>query len=114
MEYYMNEFFPPQTIKLDLKPFERGVLFIFHRSTGGPGDPVQVQQSWLSVHLILSRLRNSRRYCAKDVPLLIWKEAEELHIKYHSPEDQVVEECVFTRDETEKILMKLERLPSWN
>ena len=110
----MNEFFPQQDIKLNLKIVEQGVLFLFQRSNGDPGDLVQVQQSWLSVHSLLSRLRKSRRYCAKDVPLLIWKEGEELHIKFHSPEDQMVEECVFTREETGRILTMLERLPSLN
>ena len=110
----MNELFPQQSVKLNLKIVEQGVLFLFHRSNGGPGDLVQVRQSWLSLHSLLSRLRKNQRYCAKDVPLLIWKEGEELHIKYHSPEDQVVEECVFTREETGRILTVLARLPSLN
>ena len=110
----MNEFFPQQDIKLNLKIVEQGVLFLFQRPHGGPGDLVQVKQSWLSVHSLISRLRKSRRYCAKDVPLLVWKEGEELHIKFHVPEELVVEECVFTREETERILTMLDGLPSWN
>jgi hypothetical protein len=110
----MNEFFPQQDIKLNLKIVEQGVLFLFHRSNGGAGGLVQVPQSWSSVHSLLSRLRKSQRYCAKDVPLLIWKQGEELHIKFHSPEDQVVEECVFSGEETIGILTMLETLPSLN
>jgi hypothetical protein len=110
----MNEFFPQQDIRLDLKIVEQGVLFLFQRSNGGPGDLVQVQQSWLSVHSLLAKLRENRRYCAKDVPLLVWKEGEELHIKFHSPADKVVEECVFTCEETVRILTMLDRLPSLN
>jgi hypothetical protein len=114
MEYNMNEVFPQQDIKLNLKIVERGVLFLFRRSNGGAGGLVQVPQSWSSIHSLLSRLRKNRRYCAKDVPLLIWKESDELHIKFHSPEDQVVEECVFSGAETKRILAKLERLPGLN
>ena len=110
----MNEFFPQQDVKLKLKIVEQGVLFLFHRSNGGAGDMVQVPQSWLSVHSLLSRLRKSQIYCAKDVPLLVWQEGEELHIKFHSPEDRVVEECVFSGEETMGILTMLEKLPSLN
>lgn len=110
----MKEFFPQQDVKLKLKIVEQGVLFLFHRSNGGAGDMVQVPQSWLSVHSLLSRLRKSQIYCAKDVPLLVWQEGEELHIKFHSPEDLVVEECVFSGEETMGILTMLEKLPSLN
>ena len=89
-------------------------MFVFHHPTGGPGDLVRVLQSWSSVQRLLIRLQTSRTYCAKDVPLLVWKEGEELHIKFHSPEDQVVEECIFTREETGRILTILERLPGLN
>jgi hypothetical protein len=110
----MNEYFPQQDIKLNIRIVEQGVLFLFHRSNGGAGGLVQVPQSWLSIHSLLSRLRKSKTYCAKDVPLLIWKESEELHIKFHSPEDQMVEECVFSSEETGRILTMLERLPTLN
>ena len=110
----MNEYFPQEKIQLNLKIVKQGVLFLFHHPTGGPGDVVQVLQSWSSVHSLLSRLRKSRRYCAKDVPLLVWKEGEKLHIKYFSPDDQVVEECVFSDEETVRIMTMLDRLPSWN
>ena len=112
----MNEFFPQQDIriKLDLKIAKHGVLFLFRRKTAGPGALVQVPQSWLNVHSILSRLRKSRLYCAKDIPLLIWTEEEALHIKFHSPEDQMVEECVFSREETRMIVAILAELPGLN
>jgi hypothetical protein len=114
MEYAMNDFPPSQGIKLNLEIVEQGVLFIFHHPTGGPGDLVRVLQSWSSVRTLIFRLRIRQRYCARDVPLLVWREGEELHIKYHIPDDMVVEECIFSREETERILAKLERLPSWN
>src|SRR4029453_11724372 len=109
MENTMNEFFPHKDIriKLDLKIAKHGVLFLFRRKSTGPGALVEVPQSWLNVHSILSRLRKSRVYCAKDVPLLIWTEEEELHIKFHSPEDRVVEECMFSCEETKMILAML-------
>jgi len=53
-------------------------------------------------------------YCAKDIPLLIWTEEEALHIKFHSPEDQMVEECVFSREETRMIVAMLAELPGLN
>lgn len=89
-------------------------MFLFHRSNQGPDALVQVAQKWSSVHVLLSRLRNSRRYCAKDVPLLVWKQGQELHFKFHSPNDQMVEECVFTSEETGRILATLDKLPSSN
>lgn len=107
----MNYSYQQQKIRLNLKPVERGLLFLFHRPAG---DPVQVMQSWLNVHILLSRLRKSRTYCAKDVPLLVWQEEDQLHIKFHVPEELVVEECVFSDEETEGILTMLEKLPSWN
>jgi hypothetical protein len=114
MEYNMNDFFPPPSIKLNLEIVEQGVLFVFHHPTGGPGDLVKVLQSWSSVQRLVFRLRTNQRDCARDVPLLVWKEGEELHIKYHIPDDMAVEECVFSSDETGRILTKLEGLPSWN
>jgi hypothetical protein len=114
MEYNMNEFSPQQNIQLNLEIVEQGVLFVFHHPTGGPGDRVRVLQSWSSIRTLIFRLRTSRTYCARDVPLLVWKEGEELHIKYHIPDDMRVEECVFSGEETKGILKMLEGLPSWN
>lgn len=110
----MNDFFSDQKIQLKLQIVEQGVLFLFHRSHGRTDNLVQVSQSWMNVHRLLSRLRKSQTYCAKDVPLLVWKEGEELHIKFHSPNDQMVEECVFTGEEMRGILEMLEKLPNWN
>jgi hypothetical protein len=110
----MNDLPPSQDIKLNLEIVEQGVLFVFHHPTGGPGDLVRVLQSWSSVRMLIFRLQTSQRYCAKDVPLLVWKEGEELHIKYHIPDDMAVEECVFSGEETERILARLEGLPGWN
>jgi hypothetical protein len=110
----MNDFSSSQTIQLNLEVVEHGVLFVFHHPSGGLGDLVKVRQSWSSVRTLVFRLRTSQRYCAKDVPLLVWKEGEELHIKYHIPDDMAVEECVFSGQETERILAMLEGLPSWN
>jgi len=110
----MNDLPPSQGIQLKLETVEQGVLFVFHHPTGGPGDLVRVLQSWSSVRTLIFRLRMSRTYCAKDVPLLIWKEGEELHIKYHIPDDMRVEECVFSGEEAEGIVAMLEGLPSWN
>jgi hypothetical protein len=110
----MNEFFPKQDIQLKLKIVEQGVLFLFHRSHGRTDNLVQVPQSRISVHRLLSKLRKGRTYCANDIPLLVWQENEELHIKFHSPNDQMVEECVFTGEETRGILEMLAKLPSLN
>ena len=110
----MNDFSPLPRIQLNLEIVEQGVLFVFHHPTGGPGDLVKVLQSRSSVRTLLFRLRISQRYCARDVPLLVWKEGEELHIKYHIPDDMRVEECVFSGEETEGILAMLEGLRSWN
>ena len=46
--------------------------------------------------------------------MLVRKEGEELHIKYHIPGDMAVEECVFSEEQTERILTMLEGLPGWN
>ena len=110
----MNDFSPLPRIQLNLENVEQGVLFVFHHPTGGPGDRVPVLQSWSSIRTLIFRLRTSRTYCARDVPLLVWKEGEELHIKYHIPDDMRVEECVFSGAEMEGILAMLEGLPSWN
>lgn len=110
----MKDHSPSQDIKLNLEVVEQGVLFVFHHPTGGPGDRVRVLQTWSGVRTLIFRLRTSQRYCARDVPLLIWKEGEELHIKYHIPDDMAVEECVFSGEETKRILTRLEDLPSWN
>ena len=99
---------------MNLKIVEQGISFVFHHPTGGPGDLVRVRQSWSSVQTLLFRLQTSRRYCATDVPVLVRKEGEELHIKYHIPGDMAVEECVFSEEQTERILTMLEGLPGWN
>ena len=110
----MNEFIPQQKIKLILRIVQQGVLFLFYRSHGRTDNRVEVSQSWMNIHRLLSRLRNGRTYCAQDVPLLVWQQGEELHIKFHSPNDQMVEECVFTGDEMEGLMTMLEKLPSLN
>jgi hypothetical protein len=110
----MNEFFPKQDIQLQLKIVEQGLVFLFHRPNGGSADTLQVKQNWSSVHTLLSRLRKSQRYCAKDHPLLVWKQGEELHVKFYSEDTGVAEECVFSGEETRRILTMLEELPSWN
>lgn len=110
----MNDFSPSHGIQLNLEIVEQGVVFVLHHPTGGPGDLVRVLQKWSGVRTLIFRLRISQRYCAKDVPLLVWKEGEELHIKYHIPDDMAVEECAFSGAETERILAMLEGIPSWN
>ena len=110
----MNEFPTKQDIKLNLKIAGHGVLFLFHRWNGETGEVLQVDQSWTSVHALLSRLRKGQRYCAKGEPLLVWKEGEELHIKFYVPDGQIVEECVFSGAETRRILTMLEKLPGLN
>jgi hypothetical protein len=99
---------------LKLKIVERGVVFQFCHSNGETSDVLPVEQSWRSVHSLLSRLRKNQTYCAKDLPLLIWKEGEELHIKFYYPESQEVEECAFSGEETKGILTMLAKLPSMN
>ncbi len=110
----MNEFPTQEKIQLKLKIAERGVVFLFHRSNGETREVLPVEQNWMSVHSLLSRLRKNQRYCAKDVPLLIWKEDEELHIKIYYPDNQEVDECVFSGEETQGILTLLGKLPSLN
>jgi hypothetical protein len=110
----MNDFSPQQGIQLKLEIVEQGVVFVFHHPAGGPGDLVRVLQSWSSVQRLLFRLQIRQSYCAREVPLLVWKEEEELHIKYHIPDDMRVEECVFSGEETGRILAMLEGLPGWN
>jgi hypothetical protein len=113
-DHNMNECYPQQQIRLSLKIAAQGILFLFHHSNGGTGDTLQVEQSWSSVHILLSRLRKSQRYCAKDVPLLVWKQGEELYIKFFDPESQAAEECVLSGEETKRILAMLGGLPSLN
>ena len=110
----MNEFPARQEVTLKLKIVERGVLFLFHRSNEAADDILPVEQSWMSVHSLLSRLRKNQRYCAKDVPLLIWKEGQEMHIKYFYPDIQEVDECVFSAEATKGLVAMLEKLPSLN
>jgi hypothetical protein len=114
MENNMNEFDLKQQMRLELKTVQQGVLFIFHHLDGESGGVHQVEQSRANVHTLLGRLRNNRRYCAKDVPLLVWKEDEALHVKYFLPDIQVAEESVFSVGETRRILTMLQKLPSLN
>jgi hypothetical protein len=110
----MNESFPRQELKLRLKVVEQGLVFLFQRSNRGTDELFQVPQSWSSIHSLLYKLRNNQRYCAQDIPLLIWKQGEELHIKLQLPDSQVVEECAFSSEETGRILMILQKLPCLN
>jgi hypothetical protein len=110
----MNEFFRNEELKLNLKIVEKGLVFLFRRTGDGPGNVLEVHQSWMNVHSLLSRLRGNLRYCAKDKPLLVWKEKGELHIKYSWPDSQVVEEAIFSNEETTRILEMLARLPGLN
>jgi hypothetical protein len=114
MENNMNEFDMRQHMRLELETVRQGVLFLFRHFDGEGGDVHQVEQSWSNVHTMLARLRKNRRYCAKNVPLLVWKEGEALHVKYFLPDIKVAEECVFSVEETSRILTELEKLPSLN
>ncbi len=110
----MNESYPQRDVKLELKIAETGFVFLFHRFHGLTDNLVQVPQSWMNIHRLLSRLRKGQTYCAKDIPLLVWSQGEELHIKFHSPNELVVEECVFRGEEARGILTMLEKLPNLN
>jgi hypothetical protein len=110
----MNELFPDEKIKLRFETVEGGLLFLFQRANEETDNTVRVRQSWSNIHSLLSRLRKSQTYCAKDVPLLIWQEGQELHIKFHDPGILVVNECVFSSQETKRILTSLEKLPNLN
>jgi hypothetical protein len=110
----VNELSPDKKINLRFETVEDGLLFLFHRANKETGDVIRVRQSWWDVHALLSRLRKSQTYCAKDVPLLVWQEGQELHIKFHDPSLLAVDECVFSSQDTKRILTGLEMLPNLN
>ena len=110
----MHELLPDEQIQLTFETVEGGLLFLFHRANKETEDTIRVRQSWANIHLLLSRLRKNQTYCAKDVPLLVWQEGQELHIKFHDPGILVVDECVFSNQETKRILTRLEQLPNLN
>jgi hypothetical protein len=110
----MNELSPDDKINLRFETVEDGLLFLFQRANRETDDTIRVRQSWSNIHSLLSRLRKNQTYCAKDVPLLIWQEGQELHIKFHDPGILVVDECVFSSQETKRILTGLEMLPNLN
>ena len=110
----MNESFPDQKVQLKFETVSGGLIFLFHRVREETENVIRVRQSWSNIHVLLSRLRKSQTYCAKDVPLLIWQQGQELHIKFHDPDILMTEECVFSSQETKRILTGLDLLPSLN
>ena len=110
----MNESVPEQKVQLRFETVEGGLIFLFHRVSAETDYVIRVRQSWSNIHVLLCRLRKSQTYCAKDVPLLVWQQGQELHIKFHDPDILVAEECVFSSQETKRILTGLDMLPSLN
>ena len=110
----MNELSPDKKINLRFETVKGGLLFLFQRANKETDDTIRVRQSWSNIHSLLSKLRKSQTYCAKDVPLLVWQEGQELHIKFHDPDLLVVDECVFSSQDTKRILTGLEMLPNLN
>jgi hypothetical protein len=110
----MNEFYTKQDTKLRLQIVEKGVLFIYPSSSGSHGEILQVGQTWASIHTLVARLRNGQSYSARDQSLFISKQGEELHMKFQAAHLQLVEVCIFSGEETRRILTMLEKLPSMN
>jgi hypothetical protein len=110
----MNEFSTKEDKKLKINLVEQGVMFLYLTSSGRLGDMFEVGQSWSSIHSLLSKLRNRQKYSAKDKSLLIWKQGDELHIKFYSLDTHLEEECSFSREDTERLVSLLESLPSLN
>lgn len=115
----MYRFYTADNKKLSLGVDGRGITFIYraangHAANGNAGDAIEVDQDWINVHSILTKLRNSQKYSARDNSLSVWKQGEELYVNLRALDRRLEETLIFSRETTAQFMHALGTLPCPN
>ena len=115
----MYRFYTADNKKLSLGVDGRGVTFVYraangHAANGEAADAIQIDQDWINVNSILSKLRKSQKYSTGDNSLSVWKQGEELYINLRALDRQLEETLIFPREMTAHFIHALGTLPCLN
>jgi hypothetical protein len=110
----MYRFYTADHKKLSLGVDGRGVTFIYRAANGHASDAIQVDQDWLNINSILSKLRKSEKYSAMDNSLSVWRQGEELHVNLRAFDRQLEETLIFGRETAAQFMHALGTLPCPN
>ena len=110
----MYRFYATDNRRLSLGVDGRGVRFIYRAANGDAGDAIQIDQDWINVNSILSKLRKCQKYSASDNSLSVWKQGEELHVNLRALDRRLEETLVFSREITAQFIHALGTLPCLN
>jgi len=86
----------------------QGITFLHHISSGSIADMFQIGLSWASIRSLLKTLSYGKKYISNDSSIFFWKETDELYIKFRALDMHLEKVCVFSAEETIKILELLE------
>ena len=110
----MYRFYATDNKKLSLGVDGRGVTFIYHAMNENAGDAIQIDQDWINVHSILSKLRKRQKYSARDNSLSVWKQGEELYVNLRALDRRLEETLIFGSEMTAHFIHALGTLPCLN
>jgi hypothetical protein len=109
----MYEFSTAQDKTLRLEVDERGITFVYVASRGG-SKSLERWQSWLSIQELSAKLRNKQRYFSKDASLSIWKQGDQLNVKFYALGTPFEDTLTFSNEAATKILCMFQHLPNLN
>ena len=110
----MYRFYTADHKKLSLGVDGRGVTFVYRPANGNSDNTIQIDQDWLNINSILSKLRKSEKYSARDNSLSVWKQGEELYVNLRALDRQLEETLIFGRETTVQFMHALGTLPNPN
>jgi len=110
----MYRFYTADRKKLSLGVDGRGVTFIYRGANGHAADAIQIDQDWININSILSKLRKSEKYSTGDNSLSVWKQGEELYVNLRALDRRLEETLIFPREITAQFMYALGTLPSLN
>ncbi len=106
----MQHFISKQNNKLVMGLEGKGLTFHYETREG----IFHVGQSWASIHALLARLRNWQRYSARNQSISVWMQDGEMCLQFCAREQDLVEDCKFSPQETARLMDFLERAPNLN
>ena len=110
----MYEFSTAQHKTLRPEVDERGITFVYVASRAGGSESLERWQSWLSIQELSAKLRNKQRYFSKDASLSIWKQGDQLNVKFYALGTPFEDTLAFSNEAATKILRMFQHLPNLN
>jgi hypothetical protein len=110
----MYKFNTKQNNKLMMDLEGEGITFYYTLCRNRQEEVFQVGQSWASIHALMAKLRNCEQYAAWDKSFFVWMQDQELCLKFRALDTKLEEKCIFSPEETAKILDFLGHAPNLN